>query len=224
MEEKIKVLGIEMDCLTAKDAMKRAIQFLEGSLLESIGIIPMDMLLAGQEDSEWRERVGQLQMILPGEKEILEAAGIEDRQILRETEERTFLRMFMKYLQKNHRRVYLLAETDEELTRVEDAVRRHNRGIRITGHALIRPGENREENVINEINGTETDCILSVLSSPYQEEFAARGRALLNVKVWMGCGSALWRSYDESKMSVRIRRLFLKKIFRHRVERQQMGK
>lgn len=212
-----------MDCFTAKEAMKRAIQFLEDGPLESIGIIPMDMLLAGQEDSEWRDQVRELQMILPGEKEILEAAGIDDRQILRETEERTFLRMFMKYLQKNHQRVYLLAETEEELTRVEDAVRRYSRGIRITGHALIRSGENREENVINDINGTETDCILSVLSSPYQEEFAARGRALLNAKVWMGCGRALWRSYDESKLSVRIRKFFLKRIFWHRVERQQKG-
>lgn len=97
----------------------------------------------------------------------------------------------MKYLQKNRKRVFLLAESEEKLNTVENAMKYYDKGIFLTGHALIKEGENREEDVVNEINGTETDCILSVLSSPYQEKFIAENQALLNVKLWFGCGLCL---------------------------------
>ena len=56
---------------------------------------------------------------------------------------------------------------------------------------MISETEGREEEIINEINGTETDCIISVLPSPYQEMFIGRNRSLLNVKLWLGCGAML---------------------------------
>ena len=221
MEEKINVLGVEMDCLTAKEAMIRALRFFENDSLDAVELISMNMLLNGQDNPQWQEQTGRLQLLLPGEAEILEAAQIEDRVKIKDSGEHLFLKMFMKYLQKNHKRVFLLAGSDEELFRVEEAVRRFNRGIRLTGHALLSPQENREENVINDINGTETDCILSVLPSPYQEEFIAGNRALLNAKVWLGCGGALWQSYDERRIGKRIRHFFLKKMFRRTVEQQR---
>lgn len=149
MEEKISIFDIEMDNLTAKETMIQAMQFLESESIDTIEIMSMDMLLSGQEDMEWKEQVGRIGIVLPGDKEILTAADVRDRKRLREAEERVFLRMFMKYLQKNHGRVYLLAETEEELERVEDSVRRYNRGIRIVGHALLSaqsgPGGDRDQ-------------------------------------------------------------------------------
>lgn len=224
MEEKISIFDIEMDNLTAKETMIQAMQFLESESIDTIEIMSMDMLLSGQEDTEWKKQVNRLKIVLPGDKEILTAVDVHDRKRLKEAEERVFLRMFMKYLQKNHGRVYLLAEKEEELDRVEDSVRRYNRGIRIVGHALLSPQSGREETVINDINGTETDCILSVLPSPYQEQFISENRALLNARVWFGCGPALGRSYDDLRLFRRIKRFFLKKTFWHRVEKEQKDK
>ena len=148
MKEKITIFEIEMDNLTAKETMIKAMEFLESESIDTIEIMSMDMLLSGREDKEWKEQVGEIKIVIPGEEEILTAADVRDRKKLREAEDRVFLKLFMKYLQKNRRRVYLLAETDDELRRVEDSVRRYNRGIRIAGHALLSPGSGREETVI----------------------------------------------------------------------------
>ena len=94
-------------------------------------------------------------------------------------------------------------------------------GDTVRVHALIKEGENREEDVVNEINGTETDCILSVLTSPYQEKFIAENQALLNVKLWFGCGTLLEKSYGERKLSKRLSRFLLKKRFHLLVGKQQ---
>ena len=224
MEEKIEVLGVQLDCMTAKETMLSAMQFMENDSVDTIEIMTMDNLMRNQEDEVWRAQTEELKIVLPGEVEILEAADIHDRVKLKETENRVFVKMFMKYLQKNHGRVYLLAETEEELERVEDSVRRYNRGIRIVGHALLSAQSGREETVINDINGTETDCILSVLPSPYQEQFISENKALLNARVWFGCGPALGRSYDDLRIFRRIKHFFIKKTFWHRVEKEQKDK
>ena len=224
MEDKIEVLGIRMDCLTAKETMLQAMRFMEDDPVDTIEIMTMDSLMNNQEDETWTARAKEFKLVLPGEAEILEAAEIHDRVKLKETENRIFLKMFMKYLQKNQKRIYLLADTEEEIRQAESAIRHYNRGIRISGHACLNPADNREEEVVNDINGTETDCVLSVLSSPYQESFISRNKTLLNTKLWFGCGPMLSRSYDDRKVLQQIRHFFRKTMFRRQVEKQQKEK
>ena len=224
MEEKIEVLGIQLDCLTAKETMLSAMQFMENDSVDTIEIMTMDNLMNNQEDEAWKTQTDEIKLVLPGEVEILEAADVRDRAKLKETENRVFLKMFMKYLQKNQNKVYLLAETEDDISATENAIRRYNRGIRISGHACLSPDEGREEEVVNDINGTETDCILSVLSVPYQESFISRNRMLLNAKVWLGCGPMLIKSYDDRKLLHQVRHFFRKTMFRREVEKQQREK
>lgn len=224
MEEKIEVLGVSMDCLSAKEAMLRAMKFMENDPVDTIEIVTMDSLMNNQENETWISQAKEFKMLLPGEAEILEAADIHDRTKLKETENRIFLKMFMKYLQKNQKRVYLLADTQEEIVRAEGAIRHYNRGIRLTGRACLNPDGSREEEVVNDINGTETDCVLSVLSSPYQESFISRYKPLLNTKLWFGCGSMLSKSYRDRKILQQIRHFFRKTMFRRQVEKQQKEK
>ena len=87
MEEKISIFDIEMDNLTAKETMIQAMQFLESESIDTIEIMSMDMLLSGQEDMEWKEQVGRIGIVLPGDKEILTAADVHDRKRLQEAEE-----------------------------------------------------------------------------------------------------------------------------------------
>ena len=224
MIDKIEVLGISMDCLSAKETMLRTMQFMDNDSVDTIEIVTMDSLMRNQENVNWREEMREFKLTLPGESEILEAAEIHDRLKLKEAENRVFLKMFMKYLQKNQKRIYLLADTEEEIVQAENAIRRYNRGIRLSGHACLHPDDNREKEVVNDINGTETDCVLSVLSSPYQENFISRYRTLLNTKLWFGCGAMLSKSYDDRKVVQQIRHFFRKTMFRRQVEKQQKEK
>lgn len=224
MEERIEVLGLRMDCMRAKEAMLCAMQFMENDSVDTIEIVDMETLMNCQDDGQWRAAVEEFGLVVPGETELLEAADIHDAAILRETDGRVFLKMFFKYLQKNHKRVYLLAETEEELEQAKSASRRYSHGMRITGHSLLAADGGREEEVINEINGTETDCIVSVLPSPYQELFISRNRTLLNAKAWFGCGASLAKSYDEGKTLARLRHFFKRTMFRRQVEKQHKEK
>ncbi len=44
----------------------------------------------------------------------------------------------------------------------------------------------RIHGIVNAVNGSEADCILSVLPSPAQEDFIEQNRALIDTRVWIG--------------------------------------
>ena len=219
MTERIQVLGISMDCLTAKEAMLRAMQFMEDDSVDTIELLSMDALMGGRDDEEWKALAGRLEIVLPGDTAILKAAEVEDRTRIKETENATFFRMFMKYLQKNQKRVYLLAGTPEDLRVLEETARRYSRGLRVSGSGFLEEDGSGEEKIINEINGTEADCVLSVLHPPYQEQFISRSRALLSTKVWVGCGPALEKT--DGGMFRKIRRFFRKLMFFRQAEKEK---
>ncbi len=217
MEEKIKVLDIEIDRLGAKASMQKMMEYMESEAVNAVEIVTMDMLLQGQELSEWKEAVRSLDLVLPGEPEILEVSDAGDRNLLYDVSNQVFLKMFLRYLQKNHKKVFLVAQSEEELLAMERAVREYNRRLLVAGHGILQPDGSGAENIINDINGAETDCIFSILPSPEQELFIYRNSALLNARIWFGCGSALNEIYLKKQNKGKIKRFFRKRIFRYLV-------
>lgn len=213
MIEKMNIFDVEIPILTAKEAMIRAMQYLESESVDTIELVSMDMLMKERENAQWKEQINALTMLLPENTEILKAAEIENEKLFRETEENVFLKMFMKYMQKNHKKIFLLADSEENLGKVEAVLSRHNRGIRVTGQMVISENEEQIQDAINAINGTETDCILSVLPSPFQERFITANKALLNVRVWLGGGCAFTGHLDEIKLRNRIRFFYSEENF-----------
>ena len=141
MIEKMNIFDVEIPILTAKEAMIRAMQYLESESVDTIELVSMDMLMKERENAQWKEQINALTILLPENTEILKAAEIENEKLFRETEENVFLKMFMKYMQKNHKKIFLLADSEENLGKVEAVLSRHNRGIRVTGQMVISENE-----------------------------------------------------------------------------------
>ena len=152
MIEKMNIFDVEIPILTAKEAMIRAMQYLESESVDTIELVSMDMLMKERENAQWKEQINALTMLLPENTEILKAAEIENEKLFRETEENVFLKMFMKYMQKNHKKIFLLADSEENLGKVEAVLSRHNRGIRVTGQMVISENEEQIQDAINAIN------------------------------------------------------------------------
>lgn len=219
MKKKITIFDVEIDGFGAKAAMQAAMSYMESESINAIEIVTLDMLMKGKDNPVWKENAKALDMLLPGEKEILEAAKVEDRGLLKDVDDQIFLKMFLKYLQRNRKRIFLLARTEPELYQLKEAMETYNRGICIQGSGFLDAQVTSEEDVINDVNGAEIDCVLSALPSPAQEDFIARNRALLNARLWLGCGMALEQRYNEKGGGVR--RFFVKKMFRYRVGKQK---
>lgn len=218
MKDTVKVLDIQLDTLSAKETMRRAMGYMETEPLSTMEIVTMDTLLLVKENPKLQEDIESIDMVLPGNQEILSAAEITDKKYVQEVSTQLFMQMFAKYLHKNYRKVFLLGETEQEVEELFEYLKEYYYGIVVVGREVLSDEAATAEMIANKINGTETECILSIVSSPRQEAFIAENRPLLNARLWLGCGKGIPMKYKKNTRWKLIQDFFIKRVFRHQVE------
>ena len=196
MNEKINVLGVNIDSFTAKEAMKETIAFLESEPVSVIDVVSVDALMQMNDLPELKEKMNEFDMILPGEKLILEAA--EEPELPEEINMELYLKMFMRYLHKAYS------------------------GIQLVGLAKVSAEGRADDMLVNAINGSEVDCVLSALSVPLQEDFIAKNRNLLDARVWIGVGKKIFSPHKPGFGQGKIAKYLLNHIFRREMEKNKL--
>ena len=189
MLKKIDILGIEVDNYTVREAMMQVENYLDNTVMNTIETIDMKMLELVGQDETVRACMEQLDLAVIGEKEILIAADVHSSQRISETINHDFFREFIKRIIRNHKRVFLLAETIAQEEQLEHFLVGKYEQIEVAGHCAIEEKSNDFESVVNEINSASADVIFSILPSPLQEQFLTENKSKLDAKIWDGLSS-----------------------------------
>lgn len=221
MGEKINVLDIEIDRLTAKEALKASINYMASEPVNVVEMVTVDGLMRISEVQGLPEDIRYFDLMLAGEKAILEAAGVTERRLLQETENQLYMKLFIRYLHKNHKRVYLLAESGEEGESFYQHLEERYSGIQIVGLAKVSAKDPADEMLVNAINGGEVDCVIAALSAPLQEEFIAKNKGVLNARIWLGIGRDILPIGCRSSGRGRFTRFVEKHIFKKEIEKRK---
>ena len=195
MENVKQVLNAAVYCCTAKATMEKVVEYMQSEPMNLVEMVTMQTLLqiSGQEDTL---DMSEFDLVFAGNKEVLETAGIKEARYLKEADELLFVKMFLRYLHKNQKKVFVLADQEMLLNDLLDYAKERYSGIKIVGTAVLEDEGISDDMIINMVNGTETDCIMAFLPSPKQEEFALRNKALFQAHMWLGLGNDV-----KSKMS-----------------------
>lgn len=221
MNEKIQVLNIGIDDCTAKEAMKQTVEYMGTEPVSVIELVTVDTVMYASEEPKLRESIECVDLVLPGEKEILEGADITEKRHLQEVEQRTYLRMFLRYLHKNHFRVFLLVETEEEAEAFYQYLEERYSGIQVAGMAKVSPTDSADDLVVNAVNGAETDCVIAAFSAPAEQEFIVRNRSILNARVWLGIGKGENPIYRSRSRMQKMVQFINHKIFKREIEKKR---
>ncbi len=221
MGGKINVLGIYIDNYTSKEAMKESVNYMESELMNIVDLVTVDALMDMDAESGLKEDVCGFDLVLAGDKMILEAADVTEKRYLQETENRLFIKMFLRFLHKNHKRVYVLVESEEEGSTFYDYLARYYSGIQVGGMAKVSATNRADDMLVNAINGAEIDCILSVLSSPLQEDFAVRNKSLLNARILLGLGKETLPVRRQGIAGGKVTQFLVKRIFKKEMEKRK---
>ena len=116
MNNKINVLELELHNDTAKEAMQKVMDYMRTDPLNIVEFISSDSLLLSKDDEVLRDNIAQSDLVLTVEKSFLELAGVTDRRRLQEAENGLLLKMILHYFHKNRSRVFLLVESEEDLS------------------------------------------------------------------------------------------------------------
>ncbi len=221
MENKFTVLGVDFDMATARELFKRTVEYLRGEALGTVEAVTKEMLIQGQEDEKWQEWMCQMDLLVPQDQDIFEAAGITDGGVARDVQNGTYFRLLLKYLEKHECRVFLLADDEEEMACLQDGLRQCGCALSICGQAVLPAESGQEEKVVNEINGALPVCVLSTLSCPWQEKFIVHFKPLVNSKLWFGCRACFESGEASGENGGRLHRFFTKRLFRYLVGREK---
>lgn len=221
MEEKIQVLEATIHNDSAKGAMSKMVDYLQQDTFHVVEVVTMHSLVRLLEKEEHRQYLEEFDFTFAGDKEVLEAGGVTDSKRLQEAEDMLFVKMFLHYLHKNHKKVFLLVDDADVLQKVTSFMKEDYRDIRIIESALVEEQGLSEEMIINQINGAETDCVMAFMESPLQEEFLIRNRLLINTKVWIGLGRELHERMNENTWLFRLKKFLSTRFWKKKIEKEQ---
>lgn len=190
MIKKIDILGIWLDNYTVRESMMQVESYLGNNVLNSVECISMQMLMDSEKDPVLKEVMSSLDLAVIGEKGILQAAGLASLQRLKETEENDFFFEFFKRVERNKKSVFLLGETEEKLEEVRMELLRKFDKLIIVGEYAVENCVGDLEAVINDMNATTPDIIMSILPSPMQEHFFLDHKDKMNANIWYGAGES----------------------------------
>lgn len=218
MDEKIKVLDVPINNYTAKEAMQKVMEYMQTEPVHVIEMVTMETLLRLSEKEE-KDCIKEFDLTVAGNKTMLEAAGVTDSKYLKEADTLVFVKMLMRFLHKNHCKVFLLTESEAELHEISEYIKSKYNGIEIAETATMEEHGRSDDMIVNRINGAEAECIIAMLPSPLQEELILRIRSLLNARIWFGMGMELKKKKGYG--SGRLKSFFVHHILKKKIEKER---
>ena len=220
MQEKVQVLGIELDSCSTKEAMKQVVEYMQMERLNVVEMVTMNTLAHFQAIEEEKKVFQSFDLVFPSDRGILQAVGIEDEKKLKDVDEFLFVKMVIRYLQKNNIRVFLLSQSEVSRLQMESYIEKEFENLNIVASTSLEERVSSDD-ILNLINGSEVECVLSTLMSPVEEYFISRNKALVNARVWLGFGALLNDMKREKKGWEKLIQNIYRRILKKEVEKKK---
>ena len=120
-------------------------------------------------------------------------------------------------LQKNNEKKV----AQENLEAFQAHIEKYYRNMVISGMEAVEERPGIDDMIINKINGAETECVLSALPSPFQEDFVERSAHLLDARLWLGIGEGIQNTRHTNVKKKRIRDIFVKLMLKSEIKRKE---
>ncbi len=218
MCKRVDLAGVRIDDCTVQEAIQSADIYLNNECMNTIETVTMKTVVAAAEDEKVRVCLEEADMVLAGDKEILEMAEITSEDRIAEVEDRQFFQEFMSLAIRYGKTFFLLAQTEEEIDDLESFLQDlYDNQVKVCGRYALDCCIGDEADVINEINSVSPGVILSTLPTPKQEHFLRRHLGKFHASVWYGISA----EYDvtESRRGLKV---WLKKMQVRYKMRQQI--
>ncbi len=215
------VLGVELQDYTVREAMRKTEYFFKDGKVRTIVYITTRGLMAAEESPQLREFLGNVDMTVAADSDILRAAGGANRNRIKEIDNDEFMEEFLKKVIRSHRTVYLLAGKQEQLQRLEECLKTYQQNLRIVGRFSLDNLEQDEDYLINEINGILPDVLISNMDTPLREEFFENNHMKMNTGIWLMLKDEVIHATYGRNLFWKITDRITKTLFRKKVVKYQ---
>ncbi len=217
--QKINILGVAITDYSLKESLIKLDSFIGGGGLNTILYVTTPMLIIAGENEEEKNEIEAMDMTLCGDADILKVAEIKSVSRLYEVENQVFLKEFLRRLVLGGGKVYLLAESEEEVDSLQGELENIQKDIQIVGKSVIPDGGEGLEEIINRINDIAPIAVISRFPSGGQEKWMIEAKPFVNAEVWLGISKDMVLNGTKEPFRKKVSDKIYKKIFRRRINR-----
>lgn len=218
-KNEMNVLGVELKILPVQTAMAKMDKNLRQERLYVIQYLSIDLLTRAEQDEELRKCINQIDLKLIGEKGLLDVMGNEERLREKEVLENEFMKAFFKRMARERYPVFLLCDDEEKIEKLKNFLGSHYRDAYIIDTYSMENWFGDYDEIVNRINGSGADVVVTMLESPFRETFVSHNRSKLSPSIWFGLGERQIEELLEHRRSSFLWELFRQTMFKRRVNK-----
>lgn len=181
-----QIWGMEYRDVSLKDALARTDIFLETASMNTILYLTASSRAGIREGGEIRRKTEAMDLLLCGDLNAMWAAGMQALNRLYEVEHMVFLQEFLRRLAHGKQRIFLLADTAEAVEQLREGLEKFGQQLDVAETGVVEPEIPGYEYLLNRINETAPDVVISRLSPEVQVRMMAEAKLMANASVWLG--------------------------------------
>ena len=189
MVKKIDIAEIQLDNYTTREMLIRIDRCIAEKRYTTIEEVNMKTLELVASDEEVKQALELFDYTVIADEGILKAASADTLQRRHEIEEHDFFYELFKRLDRNHKTVFVLGDSQAAVDEAEEFLKELFDRLEIVGKGVFDEANGTDEGVVNEINIATPEVVLSFLPSPVQEKFFFRNKDKISTILWYGIGS-----------------------------------
>ncbi len=191
MRETVNILGVNIDKITAKDALCKAEEFANSEGVSVIYTPNPEIVMAAYEDEEFKAVLNSSDMCVPDGIGVVYGARMTGNPLPERVAGFDLAKGLIEKLSKTGGSVFLFGSKPGIAELAGENLVREYPGIKIAGTHDGYFKESDEGQIVQQINASNANLLLVCLGAPKQEKWIYKHRDSLSVNLCIGAGGSL---------------------------------
>lgn len=191
MRDVVNILGVNIDKITAADALDRAEQFAKTDGVSVIYTPNPEIVMAAYEDEEFRNILNSSDMCVPDGIGVVYGAKMLDDPVPERVPGFELCCGLLERLGKTGGSVFMFGSKPGVADEAAEKLVEKYPGLKIAGTRNGYFKEEDEAQIVDEINASGADFLMVCLGAPKQEKWIHKYKNALKVKLCIGAGGSL---------------------------------
>lgn len=207
----VPILGLMLDSISVSRAVEISKTYLENDYFNFVLLAGVETAIGSQEQSESSSWIRCADLILPGDRNVEEAAQMKVEGGYQEK----YLDEILILLAERKNKLCILCDTAEQGAFIAKYLEEDYPGLKVVEIVFEETGEEELEALVNKINGNFPDVILPFVPMEKQEKLILAHKETINAKLCIGSETihqTLYEIMQSGKESVKLVKWLINKL------------
>ena len=188
MNERIEMMGCQIDNLTMEETLGRVEQFIASGQPHQHVVVNVDKLVKASRDAELRQIINDCALINVDGMPVVWASRLLGKPLKARVAGVDLFEALMQRASAKNWRVFLLGAREEVVSGVKSIYEKKYPGLVVAGYRNGYWKADEEAVVVEQVKAAQADLLFVAISSPKKEQFLGQYQAEMKIPFAMGVG------------------------------------